>query len=250
MVARLGYIPYPLFVLGLVLLARSGKRIDRALLLTTVFVATYAYLHYQFGVGNAALYSRSVVYLSVLVLLIAGLATAGMRRWLTGLLSHRWARGASFAATGLVLATVTLPSLVLNVDARYDETFYHRIGETQYNDFVWIRDNLCLGYGRALVDPKFGRPFAAISGRYAYAAIPATAAPVRPQRLDEARAVLKEGVPDADWLRERGVSIVYSTGRIESSELIHVHDRVYVLPDAEVCAPSEVTDSVRSAHSP
>jgi hypothetical protein len=250
MVARLGYIPYPLFVLGLVLLARSGKRIDRALLLTTVFVATYAYLHYQFGVGNAALYSRSVVYLSLLVLLIAGLATAGMRRWLTGLLSPRWASGASFAATGLVLAAVTLPSLALNVDARYDETFYHRIGETQYNDFVWMRDNLCLGYGRVLADPKFGRPFAAISGRYAYAAIPATAAPVRPQRLDEARLALKEGVPDADWLRERGVSIVYATGRIESPELVQVHDRVYVLPDAEVCAPSGATDSVRSTHSP
>ena len=250
MIARLGYIPYPLFVLGLVVLARSGRRIDRALLVTTVLVAAYAFLHYQFGVGNAALYSRSVLYLALLVLLIAGLATAWMRRWLAGLLSPRWASGASFAAVGLVLAAVTLPSLALNVEARYDETFYHRIGETQYDDFVWIRDNLCPGYGRALADPKFGRPFAAISGRYAYAAIPATTAPVRPQRLDEARLVLKEGVPDADWLRERGVSIVYSTGRIESPELVKVHDRVYVLPDAEVCAPSEVTDSVRSAYSP
>jgi hypothetical protein len=73
---------------------------------------------------------------------------------------------------------------------------------------------------------------------------------VRPQRLDDARLALKEGVPDADWLRERGVSIVYSAGRIESPELVQVHDRVYVLPDAEVCAPTEVTDSVRSAQTP
>ena len=142
-----------------------------------------------------------------------------------------------------------LPSLGLNVEARYDETFYHRIGETQYDDFVWVRDNLCSGYGRALTDPRFGRAFAAVSGRYAYAAIPATAAPVRPQRLDEARLVLKEGVPDADWLREHGVSIVYSAGRVENPELVQVHDRVYVLPEADVCAPSEVADSVRSAYS-
>jgi hypothetical protein len=144
---------------------------------------------------------------------------------------------ASFAAAGLVLGAVVLPSLALNVDARYDETFYHRIGETQYDDFVWIRDNLCSGYGRALTDPKFGRPFAAISGRYAYAAI-ATAAPVRPPRLDEARLVLEEDVPDADWLREHGVSIVYKTGDVESPELVKVHERVYVLPDSEVCAPT------------
>ena len=247
MIARLGYVPYLLFVVGLVLLARSRRRTDRALLVTTVLVSAYAFLHYEYGVGNAALYSRSILYLSLLLLLIAGLAAAWARRWLAELLSPRWAGTASFAAAGLVLGAVMLPSLALNVDARYDETFYHRIGETQYDDFVWVRDNLCSGYGRALTDPKFGRPFAAISGRYAYAAIPATAAPVRPQRLDEARLVLKEGVPEADWLREHGVSIVYSTGRIESPELVKVHDRVYVLPDSQVCAPSDGTDSVRSA---
>ena len=248
MVARLGYIPYPLFVLGLVLLARSGRRTDRALLATTVLVSAYAFLHYEFGVGNAALYSRSILYLSLLLLLIAGLATAWLRRWLAKTLSPRWASGASLAAAGVVLGAVMVPSLALNVEARYDETFYHRIGDTQYDDFVWIRDNLCSGYGRALTDPKFGRPFAAISGRYAYAAIPATAAPVRPPRLDEARLELKEGVPDADWLRQHDVSIVYTTGRVESPELVKVHDRVYVLPDSEVCAPSDGTDSVRSAY--
>ena len=244
MMSRLGYIPYPLFVLGLALLARGG-RTDRALLVITVLVSAYAFVHYEFGVGNAALYSRSILYLSLLLLLIAGLAAARMRRWLATLLSPRWGGRASFAAAGLVVGAVMLPSLALNVDARYEETFYHRIGETQYDDFVWVRDNLCSGYGRALTDPRFGRPFAAVSGRYAYAAIPATTAPVRPARLDEARLVLKEGVPDADWLREHGVSIVYSTGRVESPELVKVHDRVYVLPDSEVCAPSEVTDSVR-----
>ena len=248
MIARLGYVPYPLFVLGLVLLARSGRRTDRALLVTTVLVSAYAFVHYEYGLGNAALYSRSILYLSLLLLLIAGLAAAWARRWLAQQLSPRWARAAvaSFAAAGLVLGAVMLPSLALNVDARYDETFYHRIGETQYDDFVWVRDNLCSGYGRALTDPKFGRPFAAISGRYAYAAIPATAAPVRPPRLDEARLVLEEDVPDADWLREHGVSIVYKTGDVESPELVKVHERVYVLPDSEVCSPSEVTDTVRS----
>ena len=250
MISRLGYVPYPLFVLGLVLLARSGKRTDRALLLTTVLVSAYAFLHYQFGLGNAALYSRSILYISLLLLLIAALATAWVRTQLAALLSPRWAAGGSLAAAGLVLATAMLPSVALNVDARYEESFYHRIGQTQYDDFAWIRDNLCPGYGRALTDPKFGRPFAAVSGRYAYVAIPATAAPVRPQRLDDARLALKEGVPDADWLRERGVNIVYTTGRVESPELVKVHDRVYVLPDAEVCAPNDATDIVGSLHSP
>lgn len=235
-IPRLGYVPYALFVLGLVLLARSGIRTDRALLVTTVLVAAYAFLHYQFGVGNAALYSRSILYLSLLLLLIAGLATSDVRRWLAKVLSLRWAGGASFAAAGLVLVAVMLPSLGLSLESRYEEQYYHRIGDTQYEDFVWMRDHLCTGYERALTEPQFGRAFAAITGRHVYAAIPTTAAPVRPAEVDEAKLVLRDGVPDADWLRERGVSIVYTTRRVENPELVRVHDRVYVLPETEVCA--------------
>ena len=235
-IPRLGYVPYPLFVLGLVLLARSGRRTDRALLVIAVLVATYAFVHYQFGVGNAALYSRSILYLSLLLLLIAGLATSDVRRWLAKVLSLRWAGGASFAAAGLVLVAVMLPSLGLSLESRYEEQYYHRIGDTQYEDFVWMRDHLCTGYERALTEPQFGRAFAAITGRHVYAAIPTTAAPVRPAEVDEAKLVLRDGVPDADWLRERGVSIVYTTRRVENPELVRVHDRVYVLPETEVCA--------------
>jgi len=246
-IPRLGYVPYALFVLGLVLLARSGRRTDRALLVTTVLVAAYAFLHYQFGVGNAALYSRSILYLSLLLLLIAGLATSDVRRWLAKVLSLRWAGGASFAAAGLVLVAVMLPSLGLSLESRYEEQYYHRIGDTQYEDFVWMRDHLCTGYERALTEPQFGRAFAAITGRHVYAAIPTTAAPVRPAEVDEAKLVLRDGVPDADWLRERGVSIVYTTRRVENPELVRVHDRVYVLPETEVCAVETMHVAAKSA---
>ena len=245
-IPRFGYVPYALFVLGLVLLARSGIRTDRALLVTTVLVAAYAFLHYQFGVGNAALYSRSILYLSLLLLLIAGLATSDVRRWLAKVLSLRWAGGASFAAAGLVLVAVMLPSLGLSLESRYEEQYYHRIGDTQYEDFVWMRDHLCTGYERALTEPQFGRAFAAITGRHVYAAIPTTAAPVRPAEVDEAKLVLRDGVPDADWLRERGVSIVYTTRRVENPELVKVHDRVYVLPETEVCAAGTMHVAAKS----
>ncbi len=245
-IPRFGYVPYALFVLGLVLLARSGRRTERALLVTTVLVAAYAFLHYQFGVGNAALYSRSILYLSLLLLLIAGLATSDVRRWLAKVLSLRWAGGASFAAAGLVLVAVMLPSLGLSLESRYEEQYYHRIGDTQYEDFVWMRDHLCTGYERALTEPQFGRAFAAITGRHVYAAIPTTAAPVRPAEVDEAKLVLRDGVPDADWLRERGVSIVYTTRRVENPELVRVHDRVYVLPETEVCAAGTMHVAAKS----
>ena len=234
-ISRLGYIPYGLFVLGLGMLAISGRRTDRALLVATLLAVLFVFLYYWFGVGSWVLYSRGILYLSILLLLIAGLAASRIRTWLAKALSPRWAGGAAFIATGLVVVGLLLPSLGLALQSRYDEDYYHRIDDNQYKDFVWIGDNLCRGYERALLDPKFGTPFAAITGRQVYATIPLTAYPVRPPAVDEARQVLREGVPDTAWLREHGVSIVYSTRPLSNEELVQVRDGVYVLPPAEVC---------------
>jgi hypothetical protein len=235
-ISRIGYIPYPLFVLGLGVLAMSGRSTDRALLVATALLAIFVFLYYSFRVGPEVMYSRSVLYLSMLVLLVAGLAASRIRGWFTAFLSPRWAGGASFIAAGLAIVFLLLPSLGLSLQSRYQEDYYHVINDKQYQDFVWIRDNLCPGYERALVLPKLGRPFAAITGKHAYVALPLTVLPVRSPLVEEANQVLQEGVPDAAWLRERGVSIVYSERPASNPELVRLRERVYVLPPGEICA--------------
>ena len=235
-IPRLGYLPYPLFVAGLVALARSGLRADRALLVITVLVGLYTFLHYEYGVGNAAIYSRFVLYLSMLVLLIAALATSRMRSWLATTFDRAGVRWAPLAAAVLVLPAFVVPSLALGLQSRYEERYYRRIHETEYEDFVWIRDNLCPGYQRALTLPRFGRAFAAITGRYAYAVVPSTAAPVTEPRVQEATRALQDDLADTAWLDERDVSIVYSQRPLQDPDLIAVRERVYVLPPDEVCA--------------
>ncbi len=235
MIPRLGYIPYALFVIGLGVLAMTGRRTDRALLVVTVLVATIVFLYYSFRVGPEVVYSRSVLYLSLLLLLIAALATSRIRGWLAASLRTRWAGGASAVAAGLVVVLLALPSLGLSLQSRYDEDYYHLIDDKKYRDFVWVGDNLGQEYERALILPKLARPFAAITGKQAYVAVPLTVLPLRSPRVEEASQVLQDGVPDADWLRERGVTIVYSEKPARNRELVEVHDRVYVLPPAEVC---------------
>jgi hypothetical protein len=245
MIPRLGYFPYLLFVLGLVALARSRNRADRALLVITVLVAAYTFVYYQYGVGNAAIYARFVLYLSMLVLLIAGLATSRIRNWIAASLSPRWASGASLVAAGLVLVVLVLPSLGLGLQSRYEERYYRRIHETEYEDFVWMRENLCPEYERALMIPRFGRAFAAITGKYVYAPVQAAAGPVTEPKVAEATQVLQGDGPDATWLRERGLSVVYSLKALEDPELVAVRDRVYVLPPDEVCATDGQEESVQ-----
>ncbi len=149
-------------------------------------------------------------------------------------------------AAGLVLVVLVLPSLGLGLQSRYEERYYRRIHETEYEDFVWMRENLCPEYERALMIPRFGRAFAAITGKYVYAPIPATSGLVKEPRVEEATQVLQDGGPDATWLRERGLSVVYSLKALEDPGLVAVHDRVYVLPPDEVCATSGGDESVQT----
>ena len=242
-IPRLGYVPYGLFVLGLGMLAISRRGSDRALLVATVLLATFVFVYYWFGVGSGVLYSRGVLYLSILLLLIAGVATSRIRTWIATWLSPRLAGGGALIAAGLVIGGLLAPSVALGLQSRYEEDYYRRINGEQYEGFTWVRDNLCAGYERALIDPTFGRAFAAITGRHVYAAIPLTVQPVRPPAVDEARETLRDGVPDAAWLRERGLSMVYSTRPVSNPELVQVRDRVYVLPSAEACT-AEMMDVV------
>ena len=55
-----------------------------------------------------------------------------------------------------------------------------------------------------------------------------------------------DGIPDANWLRERDESFVYSTRWVENPELVQVHDRVYVLPETEVCAAETMYVAAKS----
>jgi hypothetical protein len=238
MIQRLGYLTYILFVLGLGLLALGERRTDRALLLETVLVATAVFLFHAYRIGPEVMYSRGILYLSLLMLLIAGLATGRLRRWLAKGLRPVWPDGAPFAAAGLIAIALLLPSLWLSVQSRYEEDYNQAVDQGEYQDFVWIRENLCLD-GLTLINPTLGRPFAAVTGKQVYAPLRLSVAPVIWPEVEEARRVLQDGVPDASWLRERGVSIVYSETPVRSPDLVQVRERVYVLPPAEVCPAAD-----------
>lgn len=236
MIPRLGYIPFLLFIPGMVFLALKGGRAGRALVVETAVVAAVVFTYYVYGVGWEVIYSRGLLFLILLVLLLAGLATWRIRRWLAALLRPRWPRGASIAAAVAVVVALMAPSLWLALGSRHGERYYRVVDASEYQDFLWIRDNLCLE-GFALVDPTLGRAFAAVTGRQVYAALPLSPAPVRWPEVEEVRRILQEGVVDADWLRERGVSLVYMERPARSPELVQLRERVYVLPPVEVCGP-------------
>jgi hypothetical protein len=99
------------------------------------------------------------------------------------------------------------------------------INDEQYQAFVWIRDNVGDRYDRAILDPWEATPFSAITGKYVYTRIHAF-----PTAKDEAASgFLKAGCRDTRFLRENGISIVYTEGDCLNPDLTRVKEHVYLL---------------------
>jgi hypothetical protein len=239
MMPRLGYLPPLLFFVGLWVLARSRLRSDKALIVAIAPVALFVAFYYATRMGPEVIYSRGVVWLSLVMLLVAALGTYHLRRFIALRIGRSWGAGAPAFAAALVALAVLVPSAAFNLENRHEEVYYHLLNEERYEDFVWIRDNVCSKGELALVQPHLGRPFAAITGTRVYAPLPLAVSTVPPADVTEAKRVLQAGVPDGRWLRDRGVGIVYNERRTESPDLLEVHDDVYVLALGSGCASGE-----------
>jgi len=112
------------------------------------------------------------------------------------------------------------------------EDFYANHGgavlSTAINKYVfviWIRDNVSDDYEKAILDPWKATAFVAITERKVVTRIHAY-----PKRSDkEAYAFLKGDCSDTSFLRENGISIVYSRSPCISPDLTEVRENIYLL---------------------
>jgi hypothetical protein len=101
----------------------------------------------------------------------------------------------------------------------------HIIDDADYQAFVWIRDNLDEQYEKAVMDPWKGAAFAAITEKYVYSWI--SAYPT--ERDKQARAFLENDCRDTAFLKENGISIVYTRWVCDNPDLVPVRENVYLL---------------------
>jgi len=137
----------------------------------------------------------------------------------------------------LVLIGITL---AITIPDRLDTPYYHMIDEEDYQAFVWIRDNINGDYEKAILDPWKATAFTAITGKNIYTRIHAY-----PMAKDnEAYAFLRSDSTDTSFLRENGISVIYT--RVydgaqnknveydsENPDLVEVAKNVYLLKEAD-----------------
>lgn len=120
-------------------------------------------------------------------------------------------------------------TLAMCIPDRQDTPYYHMIDRQDYEAFVWIKDNVNGGYEKAILDPWKATAFTAITGKKVYTRIHAY-----PKPSDmEAYAFLRGGCTDTAFLREDGISVVYTRGSCRNPNLVEVRENVYVLKEAQ-----------------
>ena len=101
------------------------------------------------------------------------------------------------------------------------------IDKEDYQAFVWIKENVDKSYKKAILDPWKATAFTAIIGRNIYTWIHAF-----PKPSDEAASkFLNGGCSDTTFLRENGISIIYTLGEARNPDLTKVGKNVYLLKE-------------------
>jgi len=97
-------------------------------------------------------------------------------------------------------------TLIVSIPARQDTLYYNMIDSDDYQAFIWVRENVGGNYEKALLDPWKATAFTGITGRYIYSRIHAY-----PKATDEeAYAFIRNGSSNTTFLKEHGISIIYT----------------------------------------
>ncbi len=222
-----GYLPILFGLLGTFLLAIKGGSKNYSLILGLLALLVMLVVYYTFHYGVEIMYFRGLMYMMLMMSIVAGAGLIGVRKIrLPARLNARLKVPFITQNAGniLCLALIAL-TLVMVIPVRQNAPYYHMIDEEDYAAFVWIKDNVSENYGKAILDPWKATAFAAITERKVYTRI--HAAPTA--KDDEAYAFLNSGSTDTAFLRENGISIVYTRAKNENPDLVEVRKYIYLL---------------------
>ena len=225
-----GYLPMLFCVLGTFLLAlRAEKRAYSLILgILALLLALVGYFTFHYGVP--IVYYRGLMYMMLMVAIVAGAGLAGVKNLKLPPKLSTWLK-ASFVTenTGRILCLIFIGlTLAMCIPVRLNIPYYHIIDEQDYESFVWIRENTDCTYRKAILDPWKATAFVAIAEKYVYTKIHSYPKPSDQKAYD----FLRSGCTDTDFLRENGLSIVYTRWKCNNPDLVEVRENIYLLKEA------------------
>ncbi len=224
-----GYLPATFCLVGTAVLFLKGGRENTALVLGLLGVLLVLVARYTFNYGIHILYARGLMFMMMMVAVVGGAGLATFRKLDAPFLSSfREGKPVLARATGvLLLLAVSAATLAVALPQRLNTPYYHMIDHQEYQDFVWMRDNLGGSYRKAILDPWKATAFTAITGKFAYTRIHMAPTPVD----QKAYAFLDSGCEDTGFLRQNGISIIYNRSGCRNPDLVEVKENIYLLKE-------------------
>jgi 1-acyl-sn-glycerol-3-phosphate acyltransferase len=225
-----GYLPVAFCLLGTFLLVIRGDKKSYSLVLGLVVMLLVLVTYYTFHYGMQPLYTRGLMYMMLMMSVVAGAGLNGIRKLkipekisrqlrVPSLVTQNMGAILCFVLVGIVLAQA--------IPSHQRIPYYHMIDGQDYEVFVWIKDNVAEKYDRAILDPWKATAFTAITRKHVYTRIHEFAKPSD----DEAYEFLSDNCTDTAFLRENGISIVYTGDECKNPSLIKVRQNVYLLEE-------------------
>jgi hypothetical protein len=222
-----GYLPVGLCLLGTLVLAMKGGRKNYGLVIGLLALLAMLVTFYTFHYGISIMYERGLIFMMLMVGIVAGsglMAVKNLR--LSEWLASKVGAPAITRYLGWFLCLVLVGiTLSISIPDRQDIPYYHMINEEDYQAFIWIKDNVGEEYDRAILDPWKATSFTAITGKKVYTRIHAFPKPSD----NAATSFLEEGCRDTAFLKEGGISVIYTEQECHNPDLTEVRENVYLL---------------------
>ena len=225
-----GYLPVGCCLLGTLVLALKGGRKYYGLVLGLLVMLLLLAIRYTFLYGVHMIYGRGLMFLMLMMGIVAGAGLMWVKKIrLPERLRERLRIPRPVGEnTGRVLClALVVITLVICIPARQHIPYYHMIDRYDYEAFSWIGENVSDDYGKALLDPWKATAFCALTEKKVFTRIHAYPKP----RDNKAYAFLNSGCVDTAFLKDNGISIVYTRGSCDNPDLTPVREGVYLLKE-------------------
>jgi hypothetical protein len=226
-----GYLPVLLCLVGTMLLVMRGGIRNYALVLGLLVLLSMLAIYYHFGYGVGMMYYRGLQYGMLVVSIVAGAGLMAVKnlKLPEGFIA-RLKAPPIMRNVGYILCLILIGlTLYIAIPARQDTLYYRMIDDEDYKAFVWIRDNVDSSYQKAVLDPWKGTAFTAISGKNVYTWI----GEYSHESDKKAYEFLRNGSEDTAFLRNNGISIVYTKDGVNNPDLVEMRRYIYLLREAQ-----------------
>lgn len=207
-----GFLPTFFFVMGSYFVLKKWDR-NVVFVFCAIVLLFINFIFRRFHETFLIVPERNYLYLMIIMAIVGGYALKE-RIWKTS-------KQKEIFLIVLILLAFTEAAI-----KHYEEPYYHIINDKEYQDFLWVKENI--KDGKAIIDPWKAAAFTAVAEKYVYTTISLGPREPGPSRNKEVIIFFENNCSNTDFLKNNRISIIYSYVECENPELKKLRSRIYI----------------------